>query len=167
MESWDVLDSEGNKTGKRITRDKICLQKGEYHKVVHIWVLNKRGQFLIQKRSEDRDFMPGEWAATSGSVLSDESSLSAAVRELSEELGISAERSMLKFARSFVRKNSIVDLWYGVMELSIDRLVLQHEEVSKVKWADKTELAEMIETGQFHNYGYDYFETVYGLLKKI
>ena len=72
MEFWDIVDKDGNPTGKKIKRGKITLRRGEYHPVVHIWIFYNN-KFLIQKRSSDKQPMAGEWAATSGAVISGES----------------------------------------------------------------------------------------------
>jgi len=50
-EVWDVLDASGRKTGRTMFRgDPIA--PGDYHLVVHIWILNERMQYLIQKRAD-------------------------------------------------------------------------------------------------------------------
>lgn len=163
LESWDILDKYGNNTGKTIVKGKTCLLKGEYHLVVHIWIVNEIGQLLIQKRTDNKDMMPGKWAATGGSALSGESSVNAAIRELSEELGIYAGSTNLKLLKRFLRKNSIADLWCIKMNIGIESLILQEDEVAEVKWVTKDELQEMLNSGIFHNYGADYFNTIFSL----
>ena len=112
MELWDILAHSGNVTGKKVIRGKSRLMPGEYHLVVHIWPFDKNGRLLIQRRARERKLMPGEWAATGGSAISGEDSLTAAVRELKEELGIHAEPDELIFARRLKRKNSFLDVWF-------------------------------------------------------
>ena len=85
MELWDIMNEDGAITGKTVVRGRTVLGRGEYHLVVHIWVISSNGNFLIQRRSEKRRLMPGEWASTGGSAISGESSLHAAARELKEE----------------------------------------------------------------------------------
>ena len=78
-EYWDILDADGEKTGKRVKRERFgTLGVGQYHLVAHVWITNSSGEFLIQKRSRNKQPMPGEWAATSGSVKSGEDSRTAA-----------------------------------------------------------------------------------------
>jgi len=43
MEIWDILDKNGNMTGKTITRGDN-LRDGEYHLIVHIWIINGKGE---------------------------------------------------------------------------------------------------------------------------
>ena len=95
MEKWDLLDGDGRPLGQTLVRgDK--LRPGQYHLVVHIWVEDSKGRLLIQKRAPHLKLMPDTWAVTGGSALAGEDSLTAAARELSEELGIEAAPSELK-----------------------------------------------------------------------
>ncbi len=87
MELWDILDEDGNATGRTIMRGNE-LKEDEYHLVVHIWIINNKGEILIQKRSEHLEFAPGVWATTGGSAIKGEDSITAACRETKEELGI-------------------------------------------------------------------------------
>jgi len=46
VELWDVFDENGIPTGKTALRGRSVLAPGEYHLVVHIWVISKSGLFL-------------------------------------------------------------------------------------------------------------------------
>lgn len=52
MESWDILNERGKATGKTVVRGNVQLNLGEYHLVVHIWVVGSDGRLLIQRRSK-------------------------------------------------------------------------------------------------------------------
>ena len=161
MEVWDVLDKNGLPTGKTVERKRVCLLKGEYHLVVHIWVLGADGRVLIQRRSLERPLMPGEWAAIGGSAVSGESAVEAAKRELFEEMGIDADENEFQLIRNMVRKNSILNIFLVCRSTPISELSLQQEEVSEAKWVHRNKLRQMIKTGEFHNYGSEYFDTVF------
>ena len=167
MEIWDILDKNGRRTGKTVIRGKRGLGKGEYHLVVHIWIVNDRGEFLIQKRSDKRPLMPGEWAATGGSAFSSESSRHAAARELNEEMGIRLGRKDLKLVKRMLRKFSLTDIWAARCNVDVDNLNLQTEEVAKAKWVSADELKTMIRNGEFHNYGKDYFDLIFSINELI
>ena len=49
-ERWDILNEQGVLTGKTAVRGIGALKPGEYHLVVHIWILSDDGKILIQKR---------------------------------------------------------------------------------------------------------------------
>ena len=163
MELWDILDKDGNRTGKTIVRGKKGLKKGEYHLVVHIWIFNQNGDILIQRRSDTRPLMPGEWAATGGSAFSNESSRHAASRELQEELGIKLNRHNLKLIKRMLRRFSITDIWAARVNVDISELTLQKDEVAEAKWVTKEQLNQMVQKGLFHNYGKEYFDLIYSI----
>lgn len=161
VEKWDVLNENGTPTGKTTVRGRSFLKAGEYHLVVHIWVISSYGRFLIQRRADDKKLMPGEWAATGGAAISGENSFVAAKRELFEELGISSDKDTLTKLMRIKRKNSLLDVWVITADISPDELVLQESEVAEVKWVSKEELETMIKNGEFHNYGDKYFDNVF------
>ena len=160
MEKWDILNAQGPPTGKTVVRGRTFLRPGEYHLVVHIWIVSSKGELLIQKRSKEKKLMPGEWAATGGSAFSGESSLSAAKRELAEELGIKARESELRFIKRIKRRNSLVDVWFTMCDTPAENLTLQKGEVALARWVDTKTFSEMVEKGKFHNYGKDYFTLI-------
>ncbi len=161
VEKWDILNSFGKPTGRVMIRGKKSLGSGEYHLVVHIWVISSDGKILIQRRSENKKLMPGEWAATGGAAISGETSFVAAKRELFEELGISANKETLFKLLRIKRKNSFLDVWITTVDTPADKLVLQKSEVDCVKWVKKSELEEMIANGDYHNYGDEYFDSIF------
>ena len=160
-EKWDILDGNGNPTGKVTLRGRGSLLDGEYHLVVHIWIVSSKGKLLIQRRADDKKLMPGEWAATGGAVISGENSYDAAKRELYEELGISSDNRALTKLLRIKRRNSMLDVWAITCDRDAENLSLQKSEVAEAKWVSKTELEEMIASGEFHNYGSEYFENVF------
>ncbi len=166
MEIWDIYDRDGRLTGRTVTRRSPILRKGEYHLVVHVWITDGHGNFLIQRRSESKPLMPGKWAATGGAAVSGESSDTAAVRELGEELGINKKPSELKLLGRIVRRNSFVDVYLATAEARVDLLSLQREEVAEARWVSVATLVKMIEKGAFHNYGKEYFDLVFACTKK-
>ena len=82
-EIWDLYDGNGQKTGRTMVRGEE-VPAGLYHLGVHIWPMNSRGEFLVQKRSMTVQCKPGIWAVTGGSAVAGEDALTAARRELSE-----------------------------------------------------------------------------------
>ena len=166
MEIWDIMNEKGVITGRTAVRGRTVLKNGEYHLVVHIWVVSSKGNLLIRRRSERRRLMPGEWAATGGSAISGENSITAAARELNEELGIKAADGALKFAARLRRRNSMLDVWFIKCDADEMGLRLQKDEVAEVKWVTPDELKNMIEERKYHNYGREYFKIIFGYLEK-
>ena len=159
-EIWDILDSGGLPTGKTVIRGKGFLKPGEYHLVVHIWIVSPDGKLLLQRRSDQKQLMPGEWAATGGAAVSGETSFEAASRELFEELGIESSEQTLKKILRLKRRNSLLDVWMITSDTEVEGLKLQKSEVAEARWVTVTELYDMIDKKSFHNYGKEYFKEV-------
>ena len=64
-EIWDLYDAYGRKTDKTMRRGE-AVPAGLYHQVVHIWPVNGKGEFLVQKRSPFVQWKPNSWATTGG-----------------------------------------------------------------------------------------------------
>ncbi len=167
MEKWDILNSDGTPTGRTTLRGQCKLKSDEYHLVVHIWVVSSKGDFLLQRRSETKKLMPGEWAATGGAAISGEDSYTAANRELFEELGIPSNKFNLKKLARIKRRNSLLDVWFINTDIEINKLRLQKSEVAEAKWVSKNELETMIKNGEFHNYGKEYFDTLFSEIDEL
>ncbi len=164
-EVWDIFDADGNPTGRTTPRGNCTLKHGEYHLVVHIWVVSSDGRFLIQRRSDTKKLMPGEWAATGGAAIAGEDSFTAASRELLEELGIPSSKENLKLLVRFKRRNSFQDVWGIISDVAVADLKLQKSEVAEARWVSGEELRKMIKNDKFHNYGEEYFDTVFEKIK--
>jgi 8-oxo-dGTP pyrophosphatase MutT (NUDIX family)/diadenosine tetraphosphate (Ap4A) HIT family hydrolase len=165
VEIWDILDENGNKTNRTIIRGQE-LQPGDYHLVVHIWIVNDKNEFLIQKRAEHLKLMPGIWAVTGGSAVQGEDSLTAAVREAKEEMGIDVDLANFTKIATVKRKDNIADVWLARQNVALEDIKLQTEEVSDARWASKEAIEAMLQEGSFHNYGEAYFKRVFRTAKK-
>ena len=161
MENWDILNRNGKPTGRTVSRRCPILRRGEYHLVVHIWTVDGKGKILIQRRSDSKPLMPGEWAATGGAAIAGEASRFAACRELKEELGIDKRRDELVYVTRMIRRNSLLDIYLTFTDCNPEELTLQQDEVAEVKWVSADDLAEMVKTGEFHNYGKEYFDKLF------
>ncbi len=96
MELWDAYDENRKPLGYTVKREKFDSLNNEYHIVVHIWIKNSKGEYLIQKRSSNKK--EGlKWAWTGGSVLMGENSIDGAVREVKEELGLTVDKKNSRF----------------------------------------------------------------------
>ena len=87
-ELWDIYDGNGNLTGRAQERGDLQTP-GDYHLAVTVTVVNSKKEVLCTLRSMEKSVYPGVWENPGGGVLSGETSLEAAVRELLEETGIS------------------------------------------------------------------------------
>ncbi|NLD99227.1 MAG: NUDIX domain-containing protein [Fibrobacter sp.] len=153
MEIWDVLDIDGNRTGKTVQRG-TKLDSNEFHLVVHVWISDLNGNFLIQKRAKHLEWMPGIWAATGGAVIHNESSLDAAVRETREELGLDISPDRFIKLKRIKETGKIADI-YLVSGAREDFLpIILCDEVADVFWASWKAMVEMVQRNEFVPYEY-------------
>jgi isopentenyl-diphosphate Delta-isomerase len=83
----DVVDADDRVVGQATRAD--VHRRQLLHRAVHILVTNAQGALYVQQRALTKDCQPGLWdTSAAGHVDSGESYAAAAVRELSEELGI-------------------------------------------------------------------------------
>jgi isopentenyldiphosphate isomerase len=88
-EVLDIVDEQGRVIG-RASRAESHSNPALAHRAVHVVVRNAAGDIFLQKRSRSKRIQPGKWdTSVGGHVDPGESYEAAAVRELSEELGIS------------------------------------------------------------------------------
>lgn len=164
MELLDIYDENGLKTGKVIERG-VELEKGEYFFAVHIYIYNKDGQWLIQKRSNNMVNFPGLWEFTSGCVSSGEDSLSAAQREVSEELGIQIEITELHKKGTYRRIKNFVDVWFGRTNCKYEDFRICDIEVAEIKYISQEEMISLVK--ELPNREPDYKEMVIKEIQKI
>ena len=166
MEIIDLYNSKKEKINKTMIRSEKEPENGEFKLSVHAWILNSKGEFLIQKRNEKLKKNPGKWAFTGGAVITNESSLNGAIREVKEELGIDVFDDEIEYLLSFKREKGFVDVWLIKKDILIEEIVLQKEEVSEVKWVNLKELKELMKKGEVVVSLDLYFDLFIKLLKK-
>ena len=159
LEFFDVLDENGQKTGK-IKERSLVHEDGDIHGTVHIWIRRKTKKgydLLLQKRSMEKDSFPGCYDISSaGHISAGDEPLESAIRELSEELGIHATKDDLKYVgthegiatghfhgRDF-KNHEISSVYIYEEPVDIDKLKLQTDEVEDVIWIDFDELLAKI-----------------------
>ena len=145
MELWEVLDDNGNPTGKIMEKyDKKVFDKGLYHLGADVWIINNENKILIQKRSEQKRLEPNVWAMTGGSVIFGENSLETIVREAKEELDIDIDASKLKLITKFKTGNVWIDTYILKGDYDTSKMNFQEDEVSDAKWATWDEIDELV-----------------------
>jgi len=169
-EFWDVLDENGNKTG-RVHERGIKTSPGDYHLIVHVWKYNKKGEWLIDKRT-DRGYsgMDGMWETTGGCAVAGDDSLSAALRETKEELGLDLDPDKGFLFHRVKRRaddghNWFEDVWVFEHDCPVESVRLQEEETCGAMWATVDKIREMIAAGEF--LGYMYFDEMAEMVEKV
>ncbi len=164
-ELLDVLDSNGIKTGEILPRKEVH-KKGLWHRIIVVAIVNEKNEVLIQQRSENKDKNPGMWdISVTGHLSAGQDSLTAATREISEEvsvsLGYSVEVRDFRFMFSYRKEEKVNDNHYDRQfydffilrqnGLTADNIRFQAEEVQAIKFVSINELNKMREEGKLVN----------------
>ncbi|TMM53643.1 NUDIX domain-containing protein [Maribacter algarum] len=92
----DILDSEGNATGKTAMKSEAH-QMGWFHETVHIWFYTSDGRVLLQQRGKGKDTHPLLWdVSVAGHIRAGETMELSALREVEEEIGLSISEKELE-----------------------------------------------------------------------
>ena len=150
-EIWDIYDVKRNKTGKTVERGKPMAQN-EYHLVVNVWIKNSKGEWLIAKRTPNKHY-GNLWEACGGSAVAGEDSISSALREAKEELGVELRAENGKLFTSAIRQYrtfpDFLDVWVFNCDFDIKNVILQEGETCDAKWATSEEILRMEQNGEF------------------
>ena len=157
MELWDLYTENRIKTGETHIRGHK-LPKDRYHLVVHVWIKNSEGKYLISKRSKTRIRDPLKFETVGGAVLKGENSLQAAIRETKEEVGINLNPSSGRLIYSELRTNidgiefnDIKDVWLFEYNGDIDLKSATTDEVAEIKWMPIEEINNLYKKGLLVN----------------
>ncbi len=149
-ELWDLYNEKREKTGLILERGK-SIPQGLYHIIVSAWIMNSQGQYLISQRHPNKPY-PGYWECTGGSVIAGESSLTGAVREIKEELGIvlTPDKARLLYQVRRDTMQDFYDVWLFQADVPIKSLKLQIDEVINAQWVSKETLSDMFQKKRVH-----------------
>ena len=164
-EYLDVVDENGKPTGETVERS-VAHREGFPHRTSHLWLVRKRDgriQVLLQKRAMTKSF-PGCYDISSaGHIPAGQDYYPSAIRELKEELGLTAKESELipcgdmKIVWDDVffgipyhdrQYTKVLLLWADIEE---DQLTLQKEEVDGVLWIDLQDCMDRVAAGTIQN----------------
>jgi len=152
-EYFDILDENGNKTGKIKLRSEVH-RDGDWHKSVHIWIINDKGDILLQRRCATKDSNPNMLdISCAGHLTAGDESLSGAIRELKEELNLDVKPEELHFIKTLKRNskytstfinNEFDDLYILRTTKSTDDMKYQEEEISEIFFVPYKEFKNMV-----------------------
>lgn len=140
-EIWDLVDKDGGITGKQWPRaDHANIPEGYYHPCVEVWV--KIGdKLLITRRHPDKS--EGlKFDSPGGGVLSGESFMEGALRELYEEVGIKAQAANLKHLGAVTGRKAYAVSYLLTLD-AMPEITVQSSEVVDYKLVTQKELEEM------------------------
>ncbi len=151
-ELWDVLDENRTPTGLTIPRGET-LAKGQYHLVVHVWIKNSRGEFLITKRAPSKGFA-NMWETTGGSAVAGDDSLAAALRETKEETGLTLSPENGRIIMTYKGRDYFTDVWLFKADFPLSDVILQESETCDADYASPKKIRELNKNGAFVPFRY-------------
>ena len=154
-EIWDLYDANRELLGKDHVRGEQLPIDG-YHLVVHVWIRNSKGEYLISQRSANRPTFPLVWECVDGSVVKGEDSLQGALREVKEEVGVDLLPEKGHVILSDIKKiefgkvvNKIVDVWLFEYDGEVDLSNATTDEVAQVAWMNRSQIKELFDANMF------------------
>ena len=163
MEKYELVDKNGNKTGKILTqiesRDINNIPTGQYISVVGVVIINENNEILLQKRSKCKKVNPGKWGICGGKVEIGETTLDAGIRETFEEIGIALNKSELKFLSAAKNEKAHFTVYYVRKNVDINKCKIQEDELEELRYFKIEELENL------DNEGFEWLESLKKLYK--
>jgi len=152
-ECFDLLNSKGEKIGIQKERS-LVHRDGDWHRAVHIWIYRPDGQILLQRRCKTKDSFPNMLdISCAGHLVAGDDSLTGALRELEEELGLLVSPESLRFVTTLKGESERREGWYNrefadvyflQTKKSAGEMHFQKEEISEIFFVSPKRLREMI-----------------------
>ncbi len=175
----DVLDADGNYTGKCIMKSEAH-RKGIFHPSIHVWLYNKNGEILIQQRAKNKDTHPGLWdVSVAGHIGAGEDIVESAIREVKEEIGLDIKKKDLHklgvFKYSHQHHQDLLDREFHhtflcELKVRLATLEMQETEVDDLALISlslfRKELESRVISKKYVPYDMEYYETVLNALQK-
>lgn len=156
-ELFDLLDKHGHKTGETKPR-RLVHRDGDWHRSAHIWIINNRGEILLQRRSATKESHPNMLdISCAGHLAAGEDSLTGAMRELKEELNLDVEAGELIFIKTLkvnsadtdaYKNNEFDDVYLLRTDKSIEDMTPRSEEISEILYVPYATFKEMVKEGR-------------------
>ncbi|MCL5666224.1 MAG: NUDIX domain-containing protein [Patescibacteria group bacterium] len=133
------FDDQGNEVQPRPRAEIHQKPFNTWHATTAIYVINKEGELLCSKRSNNHSYRPGQWQGCfGGHVQAGESYEQNAAKELSEEAGIKAGADNLHFLMQADYPHSMhcARLFAYLFDGDLKDIHCDDGEISEVKWRD-------------------------------
>jgi isopentenyldiphosphate isomerase/intracellular septation protein A len=165
QEEWlPLVDESGKVTGKAPRSAVHANPSGEkpLHPVVHMHVINSRGDIFLQKRPMHKLVQPGKWdTAVGGHISLGESVEQALEREAAEEIGLKGFKSQA-VARYRWDTDMESELSFSFVTFNEGPIIVNRREVDEGRFWTRADIERLLGKGVFTGN----FEHEYAILKQ-
>lgn len=150
MEYIDIFDENNNPIGEKKEKQQAH-EDGNFHRTVHVWIINDKNELLLQKRSATKKTHPNCWDISgAGHIKAGETISDGAIRELKEELGVEIEEKDLQYITTIKSTKNPKNMEFQYVYLlrcnkKIEEYIFEDGEVSDVKYIFYKDLEKMVE----------------------
>jgi len=162
MEFVEVFDKKGNDKNYQKERYEPFTDE-EYARVVHMWIKNSEGKYLVQQRSKDKIVDPLFWSMTTGTADPKEDIYETAIRETKEEIAVELKKEELKKIADLVPidndnplDNHIATVFIIEKDIKIEDLKYQESEVKQCAYWTKEEILKAVKDNVFTDFNAKY-----------
>ncbi len=148
MTKITFVDDNDNVIGAG-TKEEASL-KGFGRRLIRIFLFNSKGELLVQKRADNLKAYPGRWEnSVAGHVDEGEEYITAAHRELEEELGVRGVtlRELKKLKFESPTKPGVQHFHMNYALTYDGALMPNKEEISELKWMLPAEVSLLMDQG--------------------
>jgi isopentenyldiphosphate isomerase len=118
------------------------------HRSVHLLILNRAGDVLLQKRSILKDCCPGYWdSSAAGHVEAGESYDQCLMREVTEELGITLKALPEKICKLSPSTDNGMEFCQAYQVIHEGPFSAEEAEIDELRWFSRRELDEWLMQG--------------------
>lgn len=165
-EMLDLVNEQGDPIGRAVPRSEAH-RLGLRHRTSHVWLVRRKNgvlEVLLQKRSDEKDSFPGCYDISSaGHIPAGQGFVDSALRELKEELGVTAQPQDLilcgqrsfQFSAVFHSKpfkdNQVSNVYLLWLDRDAEEFTLQKEEISAVRWMPLADCLRDVENGALNS----------------
>lgn len=125
-------------------------------RIVSVWVENSHGEVLIARRAFGERLHPGLWGpSAAGGVTVGEDYLTAAKKELEEEVGLAVEKEGLAIEQVDQHTYGtdapddglrMLTVFLVKVDWPLEKFVFPKDEVAELKWISKSDLKKELDT---------------------
>lgn len=147
MELLEYFDEKNEKGLGTAERDYIH-NNNMWHREIAVWVMNDNDELLLQRRSPNKKQGANKLSVVAGHIEVKEKEISAALREVKEEIGLAFKESDLKLIDVYKneKKNNYCYSYTYLVKTNkkVEDMIMQETEVSELKFISINELENKI-----------------------